>query len=376
MRVSYVTAIALLSGAVVACAKGERDQASASGASQAQIPRLASLARNDSGAALARNGGPGSSLQSPVPLATRPPDGCGWIPAAEVEALIGRFAEPPRPRGNGCVYVLPISPEVAAMRERLAESNRKLGVTPERPWQGTPFGVVLQVGVGIAQGERGVRLMGGPLAASLKNDQSTSGWDAVRLNGGRLGTITVTASALTADVPVSRDSLRALTARVRDRITDLPFAAPAGGQKAESPDPCMLVTREEAESVLGKLVVAPYRSANGGPLADPNGASCAYHSAKHHVLVVRPFHSGGKKELAMTRVIGGALDAMVSDTEAAAADTIEGTWDETAMSRDGRLLLRKDDRAVELEYETSSTDKAGALKLGRIAIERLANGQR
>ena len=263
------------------------------------------------------------------------------------------------------------------MRDRLAESNRKLGITPERPWQDTPFGVVLQVGVGTAQAERGVRLMGGAMAASLKSDQSAStGWDAVRLNGGRLGTITVTASALTADVPVSRDSLRALTARVRDRITDLPFAAPAGGQQSESPDPCALVTRDEAEPVLGKLVVAPYRSANGGPLADPGGASCAYYSAKHHVLVVRPFRSDGKKQLAMTRVIGGALDAMVRDTEAAAADTIEGTWDETAMSRDGRLLLRKDDRAVELEYETSSTDKAGALKLGAIAIERLASGQR
>jgi hypothetical protein len=218
--------------------------------------------------------------------------------------------------------------------------------------------------------------MGGALAASLKNDRSGSGWDAVRLNGGRLGTITVTASALTADVPVSRDSLRALTARVRDRITDLPFAAPAGGQQAESADPCALVTREEAESVLGKLLVAPYRSANGGPLADSGGASCAYYSAKHHVLVVKPFRSDGKKQLAMTRVIGGALDAMVRDTEAAAADTIEGRWDETAMSRDGRLLLRKDDRAVELEFETSSTDKAGALKLGGIAIERLATGQR
>jgi hypothetical protein len=351
---------------MVACAKGEDDRASAPSAGTSP-----NASTSQAGASSASTVTP-----SPVPLATRPPDGCGWIPAAEVEATLGRFAEPPRPRESGCLYVLPISPEVAAMRERLAASNRKLGVTPERPWGDTPFGVVLRVGVGTAQGERGVRLMGDALAASLKSDRSAStGWDAVRLNGGRLGTITVTADALTADVPVSRDSLRALAARVRDRITDLPFAASSGGQQAGSSDPCTLVTREEAESVLGKLVVAPYRSANGGPLADPAGASCAYYSAKHHVLVVRPLQSGGKKALAMTRVIGGALDAMAPDSEAAAADTIEGTWDETAMSRDGRLLLRKDDRAVELEYETSSTDKAGALKLGKIAIERLASGK-
>ena len=290
--------------------------------------------------------------------------------------MIGRFAEPPQPKGSGCVYVLPISPDVAAMRERLAENNRKAEITPERPWEGTPYGVLLEVGTGVAEGERGLRLMGGAMAASLNGNQpATSGWDAVRLNGGRLGTISVTAVALTADVRVPRDSLRALAARVRDRITDLPFAMPAEGRERESTDPCTLLTREEAESVLGKLVVAPYRSANGGPLADPTGASCAYYSAKHHVLVVTPFRSGGKKRLATTRVIGEVMGAMAADSEAAAADTIEGSWDETAISRDGRLLLRKDDRAIELEYETSSTDKAGALKLGRIAIERLASGK-
>lgn len=292
--------------------------------------------------------------------------------------MIGPFAAPPSPRGRGCLYALPIPVEVAAMRERLAENNRKMGVTPERPWQDTPYGVLLEVGVGVASGERSVRLLMGKLAERMKDDDpAKAGWDAVRLNGGRLGTITVTAVALTVDVRVPRDTLRALAARVRDRIPDLPFAMPAGvplDARAEGGDPCALVTREEAESVLGKLVVAPYRSGNGGPLAHPDGASCSYHTAKHHVLVVTPYRSGGKRQLDANRMIGGALDVMVADTEAAAADTIEGTWDETGISRDGRLLLRKDDRAVELEYETSSTDQAGALRLGRIAIERLASG--
>jgi hypothetical protein len=370
MRASRAVAIAWLSGAVVACAKGGDDRAPA--ASTQQSPATSSAAAVQEGAPRGKPAPP-----SQVPVATRPSDACGWIPAAEVEAMIGRFAEPPRPRGSGCVYVLPISPDVAAMRERLAENNRKNDITPERPWQDTPYGVLLEVGTGVAEGERGVRLMGGALAASLKNNEPAStGWDAVRLNGGRLGTISVTAVALTADVRVPRDSLRALAVRVRDRITDLPFAMPAeGSATAESADPCTLITRDEAESVLSKLVVAPYRSGNGGPLADPNGASCAYYSAKHHVLVVTPVRSGAKQALSRTRVIGGMMDAMVSDSEAAAADTIEGTWDETAISRDGRLLLRKDDRAVELEYETSSTDKAGALRVGRIAIERLAGAK-
>ena len=369
MRASRVVAIAWLAAIVVACAKGESERAPAAGDA-----RLAGAP----GAKTAAAGGE-STPPSPVPLATRPSDACGWIPAAEVEAMIGPFAGPPAPRGRGCLYALPVSPDVAAMRERLAESNRTHGVTPERPWANTPYGVLLSVDVGVATGERAVRLIGGKLAEMAKDNRAEStGWDAVRLNGGRLGTITVTAVALTADVRVPRDTLRALATRVRDRIPDLPFALPAGApldaHQVEGGDPCALLTREEAESVLGKLVVAPYRSANGGPLAHPHGASCSYHTAKHRVLVVTPYRSGGKRQLGATRMVGSMLDAMVADTGAAAADTIEGTWDETAISRDGRLLLREDDRAIELEYETSSTDLAGALRLGGIAIERLASG--
>ena len=368
MRASNVIAVALLVGAAVACAKGKGEQAPpANDARPVSAP---------AGETQAANAAP--TPPSPVPLATPPSDPCGWIPAADVEAMIGKLAAPPQPRGRGCLYPLPISPEVVAMRERLAENNPTHGITPERPWQDTPYGVMLQVDVGVATGERGVRLMGGPMAQMVKdNDPAKTGWDAVRLNGGRLGTISVTAAALTADVRVPRDTLRALTARVRDRVGDLPFAAPAGtrldAQHGEGGDPCSLVTRDEAEAVLGKLVVAPYRSANGGPLAHPSGGSCSYYTAKHHVLVITPYRSGGKRLLQTTRVMTSALDAMAADTEAAAADTIEGTWDETGIARDGRLLLRKDDRVVELEYETSSTDQTGALRLGRIAIERLAS---
>src|SRR6185436_15691077 len=141
-------------------------------------------------------GAPGakSEAPSPVPLATPPSDACGWISAAEVEAIVGKFAAPPRPVGKGCLYTLPISSDVAAMRERLAENNRRFGITPERPWEGTPYGVLLEVGLGVAEGERTIRLMGGKLAENVKSGQSGStGWDGVRLNGGRLGTISVTA---------------------------------------------------------------------------------------------------------------------------------------------------------------------------------------
>jgi hypothetical protein len=41
------------------------------------------------------------------------------------------------------------------------------------------------------------------------------------------------------------------------------------------------------------------------------------------------------------------------------------------MSLDGRLMLLKGDRALEIAYRGSSTNESGALKLARIAIPRL-----
>src|SRR5688572_192386 len=41
-----------------------------------------------------------------VKTASSPSDACGWIPAAEVEAVIGKLAGPPRAAGDECVYPL------------------------------------------------------------------------------------------------------------------------------------------------------------------------------------------------------------------------------------------------------------------------------
>ena len=330
----------------------------------------------------------GVSSASQVPVGARPASPCDWIAASEAEALIGPFAEPPRPSEGGCLYTLQVSPELAARRAKQKEIEKRFGST--LPMREGPYAVLLQVGLDVKTGERALRLAGEKMASWMRDpndsaqkaqpraaqadtsDADSGGWDARRFNGGRLGTIDVSLIAQSYEVRVPREKANELTARVRDRIPDLPFAAESDPYEEPSPDPCTVLTRAEAESVLGKLVVAPYRSVDDGPLAAPNGRTCTYFTARHHALIVKPIWSDGKSELAMTRGIGGLMSIVVNDSEAQSADTIEGSWDETAVSADGRLLLRKGDRAVEIEYETSSTDKAGALRLGKIMIERLA----
>ena len=54
------------------------------------------------------------------------------------------------------------------------------------------------------------------------------------------------------------------------------------------------------------------------------------------------------------------------------ADTLDdGPWDAASAATDGTLLLLKGDALLELRYRTSSTDLAGAVKLGRLAVPRL-----
>ena len=120
--------------------------------------------------------------------------------------------------------------------------------------------------------------------------------------------------------------------RVRDRIPDLPFVDPnAASAVPPGPDPCSVLSREEAEAVLGQLVVAPYRVREGGALADPGGRSCAYYTGKHRALVLTPHFSDGADEMRFVRARGGLGAVGVVDREAEAADTLEGPWDEVAI---------------------------------------------
>ena len=168
--------------------------------------------------------------------------------------------------------------------------------------------------------------------------------------------------------------LATLAARVRDRVPDLPFVDPTQSTpRQDGRDPCSVLSRQEAEAVLGKLVVAPYRVNKGGALADAGGGSCAYYSGEHRALVLTPHFVGGTDEMRYARGGRNGLGAVgIVDRVAEGADTLEGPWDEVAIGIDGELAMLKGDRMVEIAYLTSSTDMAGAIRLARTALKGLA----
>jgi hypothetical protein len=177
-------------------------------------------------------------------------------------------------------------------------------------------------------------------------------------------------------VIIPREKLAALAAAVRDRIPDQPFAypaaqpaAPEGGPRR---DPCSLVTAQEAEAVLGKLVAPPYRSHEATPLADPGGKSCTYLTAGHHALLLTPTWEYGGMTVEAISSVGGIVGIVMPGADETGADTLDGDWEEAGRDRTtGQLYFLKGERLLEVGYLISSTDADGAVRLARVAMERL-----
>ena len=322
----------------------------------------------------------------PEKVATLPASACDWIPAGEVEAVVGKLSGPPRKHEGGCFYPLPVDSITLARRakaRRMQEALARAGMKSD--WPAEPEdtgGVVIHVDVGVGAEERPAELGFATLGSWVGNDsllaaaKPAEGWDYRRsLPGkpnfwGRAGTLIVIVEGGT--YGMEDEVLATLAARVRDRIPDLPFpAANAAVSTPPGPDPCSVLSRKEAEAVLGPLVVAPYRAREGGALADPHGESCAYYSGKHRALVLTPHFTDGAGELRSVRARGGLGLAGVVDRAAEGADTLEGPWDEVAIGVYGQLAMLKGSRMLEIAYLTSATDIPGATRLARSALPRL-----
>ena len=337
--------------------------------------------------------------------ATEPADPCGWIPVSEVEAIVGTLAGPPEPV-DGCTYRLALPEPVRAARQdtvterrRLEEKLKAAFKDYEPPqlggvWAGferDPRNYTISLAVsldgnmagelGAAAGFRQLRSWlpsepGAPQEAPPAPTAPTrAGWDAeIALPSafmGRLGHMAITVTGGAPDVP--EEPMRTLAERVRDRIPDLPFPVshryqtPLGGGPKS---PCSLLTRAEAESVLGPLVVDPYLSSGDyPPRAHDAGYACAYFAAGHHTLVLHPAWDYGQQTMRMEKMTSGLMSIVMPQEPV----TLTGPWDEARVSpATGALLLRKGDRLLTVHYLTSSTDRAGAVKLAALAMGRLA----
>jgi hypothetical protein len=165
--------------------------------------------------------------------------------------------------------------------------------------------------------------------------------------------------------------MRALAERVRDRIPDLPFPVtnPYQVMQLGTGDPCSLLTRAEAESVLGPLAMDPYRSSsNWPPLAHGDGYACAYYTPGHHVFVLSPTWQGGAQSFKMEKGVGGLISIVAPQENV----VMKGPWEQATTGLTGNLMFLKGDRLLEVHYRTSRATRGEAVKLAAIAMPRLA----
>jgi hypothetical protein len=310
-------------------------------------------------------------LAAPAPsqaAAASIPAACDLVPRAEIERIAGRLDGEPEQEDRGCWYYIAVDTTTAEwrqLRER-AERARAAGMDPRaiELYHPTRAGLYVEANVGME---------GLPQAGDRP-----AGWDEVRASGsgasfsGRAGHVRVAVRAQQLRLPP--DTLAAIASRVRDRIPDGPIAHPAADSRQQQPagnDPCSLLTREEAEAVLGKLITAPIRTHERTPLADPSGKSCAYLTPGHRALVLTPTWDYGRLELNAARMVGGIV-RQVADLPGIEGDTLEGPWDEALVSLESELLLLTGAHSLGVRYQVSSTDAAGAIRLAKPALQRLA----
>jgi hypothetical protein len=141
---------------------------------------------------------------------------------------------------------------------------------------------------------------------------------------------------------------------------------------APNHDPCALLTKAEAEAVLGTLSAAPYRSKEDTTEAAPAGPTCTYPTKGGGAFLLTPEWTYGKMILDTERMFSGLARLVTTLPGVVSADTLEGQWDDVVVGMTGVLVFRKGARSLTISYLNSSTNAAGAIRLSGPALKRLA----
>ena len=271
-----------------------------------------------------------------VQTQTVPPSPCAWLLQSDAEKAVGGAllrapqrvlsVDDPRPseEGEACLYELPATGTV--------KNTAVIRLIPDES--------------GAMQAAFGA--MPGGLTA---------------LRQGRIAVQMTTSGSMT-------NQGLALATAMLGRIADLPFAlnpedaavAPRGA------DPCRLITLAEAESVMGHLTVAPYRSRKATALAFGSGASCSYFSGRHRALVVTPKESHSAQLFGMLAGVDVKIARQLKTQATTAAPA--GDWDQMTIGPDGTLHVLKGDKMLSVQFNTSPADRDGAAKLVSVALSR------
>jgi len=155
------------------------------------------------------------------------------------------------------------------------------------------------------------------------------------------------------------------------------LACSSGGGQARASsssgeDPCTLVSRAEAEQILGPMRHDPYRVAGTSREPAPTGSYCYYESRNGRRVVMDVDWKDGIMGMKVLGMMGRLVEQAIP-TDSGQADTLEGRWDELRMLPGNNLYARKGDQLVSIDYNGSGIGLIGAAKWVHIALGRFSH---
>lgn len=158
------------------------------------------------------------------------------------------------------------------------------------------------------------------------------------------------------------------------QLADSLRSTSGGGSGSESSggggeDPCTLVSRAEAEQILGPLRHDPWRVGGTSREAAPNGDHCYYEARSGRRVIMDVDWKDGKMEMQVLGMMGRLVEQAIP-TDTGQADTLEGRWDELRMLPGDNLYARKGDQLVSIDYNGSGIGLIGAARWVHIALGR------
>jgi len=137
-------------------------------------------------------------------------------------------------------------------------------------------------------------------------------------------------------------------------------------------DPCALVSRAEAERLLGPMRHDPYRVSGPNREPAPTGGYCFYEARNGRRVIMDVDWKDGIMGMKVLGMMGRLVEQAIP-TDSGQADTLEGRWDELRMLPGDNLFARKGDQLVSLDYLGSGIGLIGAAKWVHIALGRMSH---
>lgn len=143
------------------------------------------------------------------------------------------------------------------------------------------------------------------------------------------------------------------------------------------PDPCTLLSANEAEVYVGVLVSPPYRVSDSG-VPNVSGETCMYRGSDGRQVTIFRGAGGsmaGKVATDVPNSLGGALEMAgagkpAATTQRVTAD-VQGPWDHATWNPGGSLMVTKGDAAANIDVSAASGKEDDAVAIAKQISSRL-----